>query len=118
MEQVLDERAIEGTGCRVGRETNCWQDEDLIYYQSEKGKGEVQKEAIYMWQIICKWKQGNVYIVCRKGKRKHLLSLLELLVVKGKAKQPHTRMIQKKNTHEKKIHAGSRVKFQVTVEII
>ena len=55
-------------------------------------------EVIYIWQIMCKRKQGNVH--CRKENRKHRLSLLQLLLVKGKAKCPHTGMIQRRRTHE------------------
>lgn len=45
---------------------------------------------------------GNkeIYVISRKGKRKHLLSLLEFLFVEGKAKWPYIRVIQRRNTNE------------------
>lgn len=42
----------------------------------------------------------EIYVVCRKGKRTHLLRRLVLLLVEGRAKWPYKRVIQRRNTHE------------------
>lgn len=78
----------------AGQGTSC-----ITNTNSEK---EVQMEVIYVWQIKCKWKNRSkeVYVVGRKGKRKHLLGLLEFLLVEGKAKWPYVRAVQRRNVHE------------------
>lgn len=59
-------------------------------------------EVIYAWQVNCKWimEARKFYVVCRKGKRTHLLRRLVFLLVEGRAKWPYKRVIQRRNTHE------------------